>query len=71
MSRVIEATSPMIPPMMINHTLLESPRNVPVAPAGGEVQLVVHAPKAPSMSGAPASLELSEDRLHAASIVDR
>jgi hypothetical protein len=36
-SRVSEATSPMIPPIMISHMLLESPRNVPVEPpvAGG------------------------------------
>jgi len=34
-------------------------------------QLLVQAPKAPSRFGAPASLELSEDNPHAASIVDR
>jgi hypothetical protein len=34
-------------------------------------QLLVQAPNAPSMFGAPASLELSEDNPHAASIVDR
>jgi len=34
-------------------------------------QLLVQAPKAPSMFGAPASLELSEDNPHAASIVDK
>jgi len=34
-------------------------------------QLLVQAPKAPSMFGAPASLGLSEDNPHAASIVDK
>ena len=34
-------------------------------------QLLVQAPNAPSTFGAPASLELSEDNPHAASIVDK
>jgi len=34
-------------------------------------QLLVQAPKAPNMFGAPASLELSDDSPQAASIVDR
>jgi hypothetical protein len=77
--RVSEATSPKSPPMMISHKVSEIPGNglhnkqllFEPPPDPPEEQLVVHAPKALSKFGALASLEVSDDNPHAASIVDR